>query len=64
MTLIDSVWKIKNSQDLNSMKCARKVLQRLTLYAYHLQVTGGRNGLGAKLCNIYSTEFIVETADR
>lgn len=28
------------------------------------KVTGGRNGYGAKLCNIFSTEFIVETADR
>jgi DNA topoisomerase-2 len=28
------------------------------------KVTGGRNGFGAKLCNIFSTEFIVETADR
>ncbi|KAI9219108.1 DNA topoisomerase [Blastocladiella britannica] len=27
------------------------------------KVTGGRNGFGAKLCNIFSTEFIVETAD-
>lgn len=27
------------------------------------KVTGGRNGYGAKLCNIYSTEFILETAD-
>ena len=26
------------------------------------KVTGGRNGFGAKLCNIYSTEFTVETA--
>jgi DNA topoisomerase II len=26
-------------------------------------VTGGRNGFGAKLANIFSTEFIVETAD-
>jgi hypothetical protein len=25
------------------------------------KVTGGRNGYGAKLCNIFSTEFIVET---
>ena len=25
---------------------------------------GGRNGYGAKLANIFSTEFIVETADR
>ena len=28
------------------------------------KVTGGRNGYGAKLCNIFSTEFIVETSDR
>lgn len=27
------------------------------------KVTGGRNGYGAKLCNIYSTEFTVETVD-
>lgn len=27
------------------------------------KVTGGRNGFGAKLCNIFSTEFSVETAD-
>ncbi|KAI8920016.1 DNA topoisomerase [Powellomyces hirtus] len=27
------------------------------------KVTGGRNGYGAKLCNIFSKEFIVETAD-
>ncbi|KAG0249676.1 DNA topoisomerase 2 [Actinomortierella ambigua] len=27
------------------------------------KVTGGRNGYGAKLCNIFSQEFIVETAD-
>ncbi|GAA5863655.1 hypothetical protein JCM3774_001204 [Rhodotorula dairenensis] len=27
------------------------------------KTTGGRNGYGAKLANIYSTEFIVETAD-
>ena len=26
------------------------------------KVTGGRNGFGAKLCNIFSTEFTVETA--
>jgi len=24
-------------------------------------VTGGRNGYGAKLCNIFSTKFVVET---
>lgn len=28
------------------------------------KVTGGRNGYGAKLCNIFSIEFIVETADK
>lgn len=27
------------------------------------KVTGGRNGYGAKLCNIFSTEFTVETID-
>lgn len=27
------------------------------------KVTGGRNGYGAKLCNIFSTEFVLETAD-
>jgi len=27
------------------------------------KVTGGRNGFGAKLANIFSTEFILETAD-
>lgn len=28
------------------------------------KVVGGRNGYGAKLCNIFSKEFVVETADR
>ncbi|KAI5306470.1 hypothetical protein KEM56_000756 [Ascosphaera pollenicola] len=27
------------------------------------KITGGRNGYGAKLCNIFSTEFTLETAD-
>ncbi|KAJ3252865.1 DNA topoisomerase 2 [Boothiomyces macroporosus] len=27
------------------------------------KITGGRNGYGAKLCNIFSKQFIVETAD-
>ena len=27
------------------------------------KVTGGRNGYGAKLCNVFSTEFTLETAD-
>ena len=26
------------------------------------KVVGGRNGFGAKLCNIFSTKFTVETA--
>ena len=28
------------------------------------KVTGGRNGFGAKLCNIFSKEFTIETSDR
>ncbi|RCN39976.1 DNA gyrase/topoisomerase IV, A subunit [Ancylostoma caninum] len=28
------------------------------------KVTGGRNGYGAKLCNIFSTEFTLETSSR
>ena len=28
-----------------------------------MQVVGGRNGYGAKLANIFSTEFIIETCD-
>lgn len=28
------------------------------------KVTGGRNGYGAKLCNIFSTKFTVETSSR
>jgi DNA topoisomerase II len=28
------------------------------------KVVGGRNGYGAKLCNIFSTEFTIETADK
>lgn len=27
------------------------------------KVTGGRNGYGAKLCNVFSTQFTLETAD-
>ncbi|KAJ7298345.1 hypothetical protein O6H91_Y003200 [Diphasiastrum complanatum] len=27
------------------------------------KTTGGRNGYGAKLANIFSAEFIIETAD-
>lgn len=28
------------------------------------KVTGGRNGYGAKLCNVFSTKFVVETASK
>lgn len=28
------------------------------------KVTGGRNGYGAKLCNIFSTKFTVETSTK
>jgi DNA topoisomerase-2 len=28
------------------------------------KVVGGRNGYGAKLCNIFSTEFTIDTADK
>jgi len=28
------------------------------------KVTGGRNGYGAKLCNVFSTKFTVETATK
>ncbi|OIR58502.1 MAG: DNA topoisomerase II [Amphiamblys sp. WSBS2006] len=28
------------------------------------KMTGGRNGYGAKLCNIFSSEFVVETVDK
>ena len=27
------------------------------------KTTGGRNGFGAKLANIFSTQFVIETAD-
>lgn len=28
------------------------------------KITGGRNGYGAKLCNIFSKKFIVETSSK
>jgi DNA topoisomerase-2 len=28
------------------------------------KVTGGRNGYGAKLCNVFSNKFTVETANK
>lgn len=45
----------------------KAVLLTLGLHSFDgldsLQVTGGRNGYGAKLTNIFSTEFVVETCD-
>lgn len=34
------------------------------MFIANIQVTGGRNGYGAKLCNIFSTKFVVETASK
>ena len=42
------------------MMMKRKVILSISIDSL---VTGGRNGYGAKLTNIYSTEFKVETAD-
>ena len=44
----------------------RRSVYHVTCYcgSEKLKVTGGRNGYGAKLANIYSTEFVVETADK
>lgn len=39
------------------------LLQGTNFATCAVQVTGGRNGFGAKLTNIFSTEFIVETCD-
>ncbi len=42
----------------------------LVIYLHHQnnndvkKVRGGRNGLGAKLTNIYNKKFILETADK
>src|SRR4051812_23260678 len=40
----------------------RKVTGLLLLFFFFHLFTGGRNGYGAKLCNIFSKEFIVETS--
>ena len=34
----------------------------LTVSRWNLLCLGGRNGYGAKLCNIFSTKFTVETS--
>ncbi len=49
-----------------STDTARGVCAVLTSSNYNdneKKTTGGRNGYGAKLANIFSTEFTVETAD-
>lgn len=40
-----------------------EVLQEGSKAINVVQVTGGRNGYGAKLANIFSTEFTIETCD-
>ncbi|KAG5553208.1 hypothetical protein RHGRI_011164 [Rhododendron griersonianum] len=40
-----------------------KVFNPLLLFDRAKKTTGGRNGYGAKLTNIFSTEFVVEMAD-
>jgi DNA topoisomerase-2 len=42
-----------------SLWCTEDTLHACLL----LQITGGRNGYGAKLTNIFSTEFTIETCD-
>nr|DBA22322.1 TPA: hypothetical protein GDO54_013360 [Pyxicephalus adspersus] len=41
-----------------------QLLTSSNYYDDQKKVTGGRNGYGAKLCNIFSTKFTVETACR
>lgn len=67
-TLKYSMIKIINGScfaiDLPYGRWVNKVpLKLFLLNLSHLIVlTGGRNGYGAKLCNIFSTKFTVETA--
>lgn len=37
--------------------------ENLNIVKLWFTVTGGRNGFGAKLANIFSTRFVIETAD-
>jgi DNA topoisomerase-2 len=43
--------------------CFRHLLTGSNFKDSEQKTTGGRNGYGAKLANIFSTSFIVETAD-
>jgi hypothetical protein len=43
--------------------CTLHPAPHLTPLCRAKQITGGRNGYGAKLANIFSTRFTVETAD-
>lgn len=54
----DDEQKVQHQHNANSV-----LLQGTHFATCALQVTGGRNGFGAKLTNIFSTEFIVETCD-
>lgn len=45
----------------SSLNCA--TINSGSIFVICTQVTGGRNGYGAKLANIFSTEFIIETCD-
>lgn len=45
------------------MLCITPFSSEPTATSTNMQVTGGRNGYGAKLTNIFSTEFVVETCD-
>lgn len=36
----------------------------MTLVQSLVLTTGGRNGFGAKLCNVFSTKFTVETSSK
>ena len=52
---------------LIKMLLAQKMLSSMFCSGNHGDDTapaGGRNGFGAKLCNIFSTKFTVETACR
>ncbi len=48
------------------VSCSRRWQVKVTKGRYKFcipQVTGGRNGYGAKLANIFSTQFVIETCD-
>lgn len=54
----------KRSGELRLVQMCINVGLRIKTWCNHIaQVTGGRNGYGAKLANIFSSEFTVETCD-